>query len=155
MRSSRSGGLDDDPDDPVIVSGRRATRGHPLTAAQKQANQLISRERAADEHGFADLKNWRILTKVRVNARHATMLLRALLVLTNAEITRGPTITSRRSQATPPCSDESGQRPLDQPLAQLPQTLGGPGVNGVWYDVDRNLGVGIGEIDGLRVLVQR
>nr|WP_051433567.1 transposase family protein [Streptomyces niveus] len=81
-------GLDDDPDDPVIVTGRRATRGHPLTAAKKQANQLVSRERAANEHGFADLKNWRILTKVRINARHATMLLRALLVLTNAEITR-------------------------------------------------------------------
>ncbi|MGW9137342.1 hypothetical protein [Streptomyces sp. NPDC055681] len=37
---------------------------------------------------FADLKNWRILTKVRMNARQATMLLRALLVLTNAEVQR-------------------------------------------------------------------
>ncbi|MFF0163984.1 transposase family protein [Streptomyces sp. NPDC005263] len=71
-------GLDDDPDDPVIVTGRRATRGHPLTDAQKEANRLVSRERAANEHGFADLKNWRILTKVRMNARHATTLLRAL-----------------------------------------------------------------------------
>lgn len=81
-------GLDDDPADPVIVTGRRATRGHPLTEAQKEANRLVSRERAANEHGFADLKNWRILTKVRMNARHATALLRALLVLTNAEISR-------------------------------------------------------------------
>ncbi|MEU8649998.1 transposase family protein [Streptomyces sp. NPDC048737] len=81
-------GLDDDPDDPVIVTGRRATRGHPLTDAQKEANRLVSRERAANEHGFADLKNWRILTKVRMNARHATTLLRALLVLTNAEVHR-------------------------------------------------------------------
>ncbi|MFF3518667.1 transposase family protein [Streptomyces sp. NPDC002573] len=81
-------GLDDDPDDPVIVTGRRASRGHPLTAAQKEANRLVSRERAANEHGFADLKNWRILTKVRMNARHATTLLRALLVLTNAEVRR-------------------------------------------------------------------
>ncbi|MFI1569008.1 transposase family protein [Streptomyces sp. NPDC020490] len=48
-------GLDDDPDDPVIVTGRKATRGHPLTAAQKEANRLVSRERAANEHGFADL----------------------------------------------------------------------------------------------------
>ncbi len=56
-------GLDDDPDDPVIVTGRRATRGHPLTAAQKEANRLVSRERAANEHGFTDLKNWRILTR--------------------------------------------------------------------------------------------
>ncbi|MFD4860614.1 transposase family protein [Streptomyces atratus] len=81
-------GLDDDPDDPVVITGRKATRGHPLTAAQKEANRLVSRERAANEHGFADLKNWRILTKVRMNARHATTLLRALLVLTNAEIVR-------------------------------------------------------------------
>lgn len=29
-------GLDDDPDDPVIVTGRRAPRGHPLTDAQKK-----------------------------------------------------------------------------------------------------------------------
>ncbi|MFD7704799.1 transposase family protein [Streptomyces caelestis] len=81
-------GLDDDLDDPVITTGRKATRGHPLTDAQKEANKLISRERAANEHGFADLMNWRILTKVRVNARHATTLLRALLVLTNAEVQR-------------------------------------------------------------------
>lgn len=67
---------------------RRATRGHPLTDAQKEANRLVSRERAANEHGFADLKNWWILTKVRMNARHATTLLRALLVLTNAEVHR-------------------------------------------------------------------
>lgn len=81
-------GLDDAPDDLVIVTGRRATRGHPLTDAQKEANRLVSRERAANEHGFADLKNWRILTKVRMNARHATTLLRALLVLTNAQVHR-------------------------------------------------------------------
>jgi hypothetical protein len=54
----------------------------------KEANKLVSRERAANEHGFADLKNWRVLTKVRMNARHATTLLRALLVLTNAEVQR-------------------------------------------------------------------
>ncbi|UUU37425.1 hypothetical protein JIX56_00630 [Streptomyces sp. CA-210063] len=43
---------------------------------------------AGGGHRVADLKNWQILTKVRMNARHATMLLRALLVLTNAEIQR-------------------------------------------------------------------
>ncbi|WP_405842409.1 hypothetical protein OG528_29125 [Streptomyces platensis] len=42
----------------------------------------------ANEHGFTDLKNWRILTKVRMNARHATTLLRALVVLANAEVQR-------------------------------------------------------------------
>ncbi|MFE9426841.1 transposase family protein [Kitasatospora sp. NPDC006697] len=62
--------------------------GKPLTAAQKEANRLVSRERAANEHGFADLENWRILSKVRMNARHATMLLRVVLVLTNAEVQR-------------------------------------------------------------------
>lgn len=81
-------GLDDDPDDPIVITGRKATRTTPLTTAQKQANQLISSERAAVEHGFADLKNWRILTKLRMDAAHATMLLRALLVLTHSEITR-------------------------------------------------------------------
>jgi hypothetical protein len=81
-------GLDDNPDDPVIVTGRKATRGKPPTTAQKEANKLVSRERAANEHGFADLKSRRILTKVRMNPRHATTLLRALLVLTNAEVQR-------------------------------------------------------------------
>ncbi|MEU9184538.1 transposase family protein [Streptomyces sp. NPDC048484] len=59
-------GLDDDPDDnPVIITGRKATRNHKLTEAEKKANRLVSRERAANEHGFANLKTWRILTKVR------------------------------------------------------------------------------------------
>jgi hypothetical protein len=81
-------GLDDDPDDPVIITGRKAARGRGLTEAEKEANRLVNAERAANEHGFADLKNWRILTKVRMNACHATALLRALLVLTRLEVTR-------------------------------------------------------------------
>jgi hypothetical protein len=81
-------GLDDDPDNPVIITGRKAARNHPLTASQREANKLVSRERAANEHGFADLKAWRILTKVRMNAKHGTALLRALLVLTAGEVTR-------------------------------------------------------------------
>ncbi|MFF3665796.1 transposase family protein [Microtetraspora malaysiensis] len=81
-------GLDGDPDDPVVITGRKATRTQPLTTAQKQANQLISSEHAPVEHAFADLKNWRILTKLRMDAAQATMLLRALLVLTHSEITR-------------------------------------------------------------------
>jgi hypothetical protein len=32
-------GLDDDSDNPVIVTGRKATRGHSLTAAEKEANK--------------------------------------------------------------------------------------------------------------------
>ncbi|MEU9283089.1 transposase family protein [Streptomyces sp. NPDC048341] len=82
-------GLDDDPDEhPVVITGRKATRSHRLTTAEKEANRLVSRERAAVEHGFANLKTWRILTKVRMNARHATTLLRALLVLANCEVQR-------------------------------------------------------------------
>lgn len=81
-------GLDDDSEDPVIITGYRAARGRRLTKAQKEATKLVARERAANEHGFADLKNWRILTKLRLNAKHATTLLRALLVLTRAEISR-------------------------------------------------------------------
>lgn len=73
---------------PVIITGRKATRNHQLTDAEKEANHLLTSERAAVEHGFANLKSWRILTKVRMNARHATTLLRALLVLANAEVRR-------------------------------------------------------------------
>jgi hypothetical protein len=72
-------GLDDDPGThPVIITGIKAARARKLTPAQKQANTVLGRERAPVEHGFADLKNWRILTKVRMNPRHATQLLRAL-----------------------------------------------------------------------------
>lgn len=81
-------GLDDNPDDPVIITGRKAARNRPLTTAEKQANQLVSAERAPVEHGFAALKNWRILTKVRMRATHATTLLRALMVLATTEHTR-------------------------------------------------------------------
>ncbi|MEU6999869.1 transposase family protein [Nonomuraea sp. NPDC046570] len=81
-------GLDDTPGDPVVITGRKATRGRPLTTAQKQVNQLIAAERAPVEHAFADLKNWRILTRLRLDPARATTLLRALLVLTAHEITR-------------------------------------------------------------------
>ncbi|GGT42606.1 transposase family protein [Streptomyces chromofuscus] len=55
-------GLDDhSDDDPVIITGRKATRGHRLTKAEKDANRLLSRERAAVEHGFA---------KIRVDSLH-------------------------------------------------------------------------------------
>ncbi|MET7896587.1 transposase family protein [Streptomyces mirabilis] len=81
-------GLDDDPDDPVVITGRKATRNHRLTCAEKEANRLLNRERAAVEHGFANLKSWRFLSKIRINARYATTLLRALLVLANTEVHR-------------------------------------------------------------------
>ncbi len=76
----------DDLDDPC--RHRPQSDSGPLAVAQKQVNKLVSRERAANKHGFAPLENWRSLTKVRMNARHATTLLRIRLVLTNAESRR-------------------------------------------------------------------
>lgn len=77
--------------DPTVIVGRRACRNHKLTPAEKMVNTLIARERAANEHAHAHLKNWRISTRLRRNHReHATTLIRALLVLTDAEINRPP-----------------------------------------------------------------
>ena len=76
------------PDDQVIVTGYKATRYRKLTPGQKQANRVLAAGRAPVEHGFAHLKNWRILTRLRIDPARATVLLRALLVLTNLEVTR-------------------------------------------------------------------
>ncbi|MFE9445253.1 transposase family protein [Streptomyces sp. NPDC006602] len=51
-----------EPDDPAIITGYKATKNRPVTAAQKQVNKLIAAERAVCEHAFAHLKRWRILT---------------------------------------------------------------------------------------------
>ncbi len=69
----------DDPDDLVIVTGFKATRYRKLTAGQKEANRALAAGRAPVEHGFAHLKNWRNLTKLRTDPARATALLRALL----------------------------------------------------------------------------
>ncbi len=60
-------GLDPDPEDPVIITGYKATRTRKTTPAQRQANQALSAARAPVEHGFSDLKNWRSLTRLRIN----------------------------------------------------------------------------------------
>ncbi|MGQ4712898.1 transposase family protein [Streptomyces anulatus] len=78
-------GLDNNIHDPVIVTGYAATRTHKLTPGQKEANRVLAVGRAPVEHGFAHLKNWRILAKLRADSAHATQLLRALLVLKNLE----------------------------------------------------------------------
>ncbi|MFD5522274.1 transposase family protein [Streptomyces sp. NPDC127066] len=75
-------------DDQVIVTGYKATRARKLTPGQKQANRILAAGRAPVEHGFAHLKNWRILTKLRTDPGRATALLRALLVLTDLESSR-------------------------------------------------------------------
>lgn len=78
-------GLDDDRDDPVVVAGFKATRARKLTTSEKEANPELAAARAPVEHGFAHLKNWRILTKLRTDPARVTGLLRALFVLTNLE----------------------------------------------------------------------
>jgi len=45
-----------------------------LTCGQKTANKVIAAGRAPVEHGFAHLKNWRILTKLRTDPARATNL---------------------------------------------------------------------------------
>ncbi len=69
----------------VVLTPCKAETNRPLTRAQKQANAAFSGMRCAVEGGFAALKAWRILDKLRLDARHATTLLRALLVLTQHE----------------------------------------------------------------------
>ncbi|MEU0664094.1 transposase family protein [Streptomyces lavendulocolor] len=81
-------GLDNDLLDPVVVTGYAASRTHKLTPGQKEANRALAVGRAPVEHGFAHLKNWRTLTKLRIDPAGATRLLRALLVLTNLEVNR-------------------------------------------------------------------
>ncbi|MER6781964.1 MULTISPECIES: transposase family protein [unclassified Streptomyces] len=94
-------GLDNGIHDPVIVTGYAATRTHKLTPGQKEANRVLAVGRAPVEHGFAHLKNWRILTKLRADPAHATQLLRALLVLTNLEVNRRRMIFSMDSRPRP------------------------------------------------------
>jgi hypothetical protein len=81
-------GLDPDPDDPVIITGWKSTRTRKTTPAQRNANQALAAARAPVEHAFSDLKNWRALTRLRIDPARATALLRALLVLTRQHTTR-------------------------------------------------------------------
>ena len=48
----------------MIITGAKRTR-KKNTAGQKQANQVAAAARAPVEHGFAALKNWRVLTRLR------------------------------------------------------------------------------------------
>lgn len=73
------------PCEQVVLTPYKAEAKRPLTKAQKQANAAFAAMRCAVEGGFAALKTWRILDKLRLHPRHATTLLRALLVLTQHE----------------------------------------------------------------------
>jgi hypothetical protein len=69
----------------VVLTPYKAEANRPLTDAQRSANAVLSGLRCAVEGGFAALKAWRILDKLRLHPRHATTLIRALLVLTQHE----------------------------------------------------------------------
>ncbi|MFE2493326.1 hypothetical protein [Streptomyces scopuliridis] len=73
-------------------AGAAATAGAAPVAARVPAAIVMAKAlaamRAPVEHGFAHLKNWRVLGKGHTNPRRASALVRALLVLTNREVTR-------------------------------------------------------------------
>jgi hypothetical protein len=81
--------LDDCPEQPTVITGRRAANRRPLTRAEKTVNAFIAGERAGNEHAHAHLKNWRSLQRLRHGRRHdATALLRTVLVLNTTAINR-------------------------------------------------------------------
>ncbi|WP_405634739.1 transposase family protein [Streptomyces sp. NBC_00056] len=55
-------GRDDDPDNPVLITGYKAARTKPLTSAKNEVNKLIAWERAVCERASSHRKSWRILT---------------------------------------------------------------------------------------------
>ncbi|MEV6909319.1 transposase family protein [Amycolatopsis sp. NPDC051071] len=67
--------------DHTVITPIKAEVNRPLTDAEKASNSIFNGLRCAVERAFAALKTWRILDKLRLNPRHATTLLRALLVL--------------------------------------------------------------------------
>lgn len=75
------------PCEQVVLTPYKAEAKRPLTKAQQQANAVFAALRSAVEGGFAALKTWRILDKLRLHPRHTTTLIRALLVLTQHEQT--------------------------------------------------------------------
>ncbi|UQA91396.1 transposase [Streptomyces halobius] len=81
-------GLDDDTGDPAVITGYKKPKGKKLSPAKKLVNQLIAAERAVCEHAFAHLKNWRVLTRLRLDVKWATRLVRALMILNQHEIAR-------------------------------------------------------------------
>ncbi|MFD2488068.1 transposase family protein, partial [Amycolatopsis albidoflavus] len=85
IRDTRRCDQCDGPCEQVVLTPYKAETNRPLTHAQKTANSAFNAMRCAVEGGFAALKTWRILDKLRMTPRHATTLVRALLVLTQHE----------------------------------------------------------------------
>ncbi|MFI7336398.1 transposase family protein [Streptomyces sp. NPDC050085] len=81
--------------DPTVITGCTAARNRPLTRGRKLSDTALAAVRAPVEHGFAHLENWRVLGKVRTAPAWVTALVRALLVLTNREVARWPTIFTK------------------------------------------------------------
>lgn len=69
----------------IVLTPYKAEVNRPVTDPQKTANTVLNGVRSKVEGGFAALKTWRVLDKLRLHTRHATTLLRALLVLTQHE----------------------------------------------------------------------
>ncbi|MFI1168454.1 transposase family protein [Streptomyces sp. NPDC020801] len=86
----------------------QAARNRPLTRGRKLSNKALAAVRAPVEHGFAHLKNWRVLGKVRTDPKRATDLVRALLVLTNREVAR---VTDDLRRGHPPATSTSTRSP--------------------------------------------
>ncbi|WP_307128790.1 transposase family protein [Streptomyces sp. B1I3] len=70
------------------MTGFQASGGKRLSSPKKVVNRLISSLRAPVEHDFASLKTFGILAKVRLHPRHATELVRTLVVLTHHQVAR-------------------------------------------------------------------
>jgi hypothetical protein len=68
--------------------GRCGRDRKKVAPAKEKVNQLISAERAVCRHDFAHVRNWRVLTKLRLGVRCVTPLVRALMILTQHEIAR-------------------------------------------------------------------
>ncbi|WP_369200563.1 transposase family protein [Streptomyces sp. PU-14G] len=71
-----------------MTNGYKAAQEPSLTRGQELPDKALAAVRAPVEHGFAHLKNWRVLGRVRTVPSWATALVRALLVLTNREVAR-------------------------------------------------------------------
>ncbi|MGI5254290.1 transposase family protein [Actinacidiphila glaucinigra] len=61
----------DNLDDLVVVTGYKATRVGKDAPVQEQVNRILAAGRAPVEHGFTNLKAWRVLTKLRTDPRSA------------------------------------------------------------------------------------